>query len=94
MPISSEHLQHLAALAYLELDQASIKPFSDDINAMINFVSQLQQVATSNVTPMSHPMDGCLWLRDDLAVACDFSASLKQLAPQFENNLYLVPNVI
>lgn len=90
MTLSIEQLNHLSSLAYLDAAPALI----NDIQAMIHFVEQLRQVDTTDVQPLPHPMDAIQPLRSDEAKMCNLSESLARVAPQFKNNLYLVPKVI
>ena len=94
MSISSEQLKHLSTLAYLELNPATAPTLIDDINSIINFVDHLRSIDTTNVEPLMHPMDAFQRLRPDESQECDVARQLGKIAPQFEDNLYLVPKVI
>lgn len=90
MTISTEQLNHLSSLAYLDASPELGK----DLSAIFNFVEHLRQIDTTGVQPLTHPMDALQPLRPDEADTCNLSESLAQIAPQFQDNLYLVPKVI
>lgn len=90
MTISTEHLYHLSSLAYLNAAPALTK----DLSAIIHFVEHLCQIDTTGIQPLTHPMDAIQTLRSDQAEACNLSETLGRIAPQFKDNLYLVPKVI
>lgn len=94
MTISTTELHHLASLAYLNIDAAQEENLIEDINAIIDFVEHIQQVDTTKVTPMMHPIDSYQLMRDDNAVECNLGEELAKIAPAFKDNLYLVPKVI
>lgn len=94
MTITSEQLKHLANLAYLNIDPQSEPQLKADMNAIIQFVAQLQPFDTCNVEPLMHPMDAIQPLRPDEASFNSRLNALSNIAPQFENGLYWVPKVI
>jgi aspartyl-tRNA(Asn)/glutamyl-tRNA(Gln) amidotransferase subunit C len=94
MPTSEHDLKKIAALAYLEMDAASAKRQSQDMNAIMAFVEQLRQIDTTNVIPLFHPLDLQQRLRDDQVRETNAVEQLAAIAPLFTDNLYLVPKVI
>lgn len=86
------NLKHLSKLAYLNTDTSP--KLVEDLNAIIHFVDQLKQVDTNNVQPLMHPIDTKQFLRADEPLVNDVSESLSKIAPQFENQLYVVPKVL
>jgi aspartyl-tRNA(Asn)/glutamyl-tRNA(Gln) amidotransferase subunit C len=94
MTLSTEQLKHLATLAYLQLDDKTTPQLISDMNAFIECVAQLQQIDTSTIEPLRHPLDAYQRLRPDEAQVQDGAEKLAHIAPQFNHNLYLVPKVI
>jgi aspartyl-tRNA(Asn)/glutamyl-tRNA(Gln) amidotransferase subunit C len=94
MSISPEQLDHLAALAYLKIDPATAPQLAKDLNAIVEFVAQLQDVDTTHVKALMHPLDACQRLRADEAQEHALIQALGQCAPHFKDQLYLVPKVI
>lgn len=94
MSISTEQLQHLSTLAYLEIDPSTAPALMADINSIINFVDHLRAVDTTTIQPLMHPMDVFQRLRLDESHECNATSQLGNIAPHFEDNLYLVPKVI
>ncbi len=90
MTISTEQLNHLSSLAYLN----AAPELANDLNAIINFVEHLRQIDTKGIQPLTHPMDAIQPLRSDEAETCNLGESLGRIAPQYKDNLYLVPKVI
>lgn len=94
MTLSVEQLKQLAALAYLQLEESTIAPLTKDLNTIINFVAELQNVDTRDVEPLRSPVDEYQRLRADIVQTDTSLAALKDIAPLFKDNLYLVPKVI
>lgn len=50
-------IKHVAALANLKLTPAEELLFSSQLNQVVDYVSQLQQIDTSQVSPTSQSID-------------------------------------
>ena len=57
-------------------------------------VEEMRRVDTSAVEPMAHPQDARQRLREDRVTEGDGRERFQALAPQVEDGLYLVPQVI
>lgn len=94
MTISVKDLEKIAQLAYLDTDIEHSPKLIEDINAIMNFVDQLRAVNTQEVEPLFHPLALNQRLRPDVVTEKNCLTELAELAPQFANELYLVPQVI
>ena len=87
--LSEDELKKLNNLASLDSD-ASFE-LLNDINSIIEFMTPLKQIDTTNVAPLMHPMDFTQPLREDQAINENVSSKLGNIAVEFENNFYIVP---
>lgn len=95
MTINLDELNSMTHLAYLEPDPDEQAVLAAEISAIMDFVQQLAKVDTRGVMPLLHPMDLHQRMRqDEISAEEDCLAQLESLAPHFEDNLYLVPNVM
>ncbi len=94
MPFSSKDLKQIARLAYLDIDPEDSSKLTDEVNSIMDFVEQLSSVDTSQVSPLFHPLALHQRLRPDTITEESCIAELEAIAPQFEDNLYLVPKFI
>ncbi len=94
MTISVKDLEKISQLAYLDTDIKHSPKLIEDISAIMNFVDQLRAVNTQEVEPLFHPLALNQRLRADGVTEENCLAELEALAPQFEQDLYLVPQVI
>ncbi|MCY4188620.1 MAG: Asp-tRNA(Asn)/Glu-tRNA(Gln) amidotransferase subunit GatC [Bryobacterales bacterium] len=53
MKITPEEVQHIAALANLRLSPAEIQRYARDLEEILAYVDQLNELDTSGVTPMA-----------------------------------------
>lgn len=94
MTITPNALKKIAALSYLTIDASDCAALTQDINSIMNFMNQLQSIDTSNVSPLCHPFSSHQRLRADEVTEGHCTEELKAIAPLFEDNLYLVPQVL
>lgn len=94
MALNIEDLRHIAMLAKIGLDDAELAALQNELTPILALIEKMQAVNTDNIAPMSHAQDIFQRLRDDVVTETDKSAEFLALAPQTENNLFLVPKVI
>ena len=94
MALSLNDVRHIALLAKIGLDDAELERLQNELTPILALVEKMQAVDTSGVAPMSHAQDIFQRLREDEITETDKSAEFLALAPQTENNLFLVPKVI
>ena len=95
MSLSRRDIENIAHLARLALSEAEIPVYLDGLSRIIALVSELDHAATSEVTPMSHPLPGLAQRqRADVVAESDQHELYQRNAPQTMAGLYLVPKVI
>ncbi len=58
MVITREQLLHLAKLSALQLSDEELEHLGNDLESIVWYVGQLQEVDTTWVDPLSHPIQG------------------------------------
>lgn len=94
MTLTRETLRKIEKLAYLETKDEEIPILHEEINAILEFVEQLQAKDTTNIAPLWHPSSLPQPLREDEVTEEACLAELAEIAPEFAENLYWVPKVI
>lgn len=94
MSISSTELKKIARLAYLDTNTDQTGHLNDEISSIMDFVDQLRAINTEQIAPLFHPLATHQRFRPDEITEGDCIAELQEIAPFFEDNLYLVPKVI
>ena len=56
MAISREQVLHVAKLAELELSEAEVERFGEQLNAILEAVGKVSELDLSDVPPTSHPL--------------------------------------
>lgn len=94
MKITPELIQHLCSLSKIEVDPAELDLVRSDLEKMVSFVEQLQQVNTDGVAPLLHMMNTAKGLRDDTVDNMVTRDSALANAPQKTAAFFTVPKVI
>ena len=92
--LSLDQIRRLADLARLEVSEAQAAAMQHELNGILALVDQMAAIDTEGVEPMSHPQAAMQRLREDRVTESDQRAQFQAIAPQVEDGLYLVPQVI
>ena len=94
MALNDEDIRKIAWLARLQIDEAGIPKYADELSRVLELVDQLNQISTDNIEPMAHPTEAVQRLRADEVTEDNQRDKFQAIAPQAESGLYLVPRVI
>ena len=91
--ITVKDVEHVAKLARLELTEAEKDKFTKQLDDVLKYVEQMNEVDTTNVKPMAHAFDIVNVMRDDKVVNEVSREALLQNAPEEENGFFKVPKI-
>lgn len=94
MSLSLEEVKKIAHLARLDLSENDLKHYAPQLVKILDFIEHMNQVDTTTVEPLAHPLDLAQRLRPDVVTAVNERQKFQTIAPQVEAGLYLVPKVI
>ena len=92
--ISSSDVRKVAHLARLELPEDQIQTYTSQIEEILSYVDQLQEIDTKNVPPTTRAVEVVNSMREDLVeVKCSREDILNQ-APNREGDFFRVPKIL
>ena len=94
MSLTLDEVRKIAHLARLNLSEGEIVLYGPQLSRILDFIEQMNQVDTSKVEPLAHPLDLSQPLRTDTVSEPNLRDKYQKIAPQVEAGLYLVPKVI
>jgi aspartyl-tRNA(Asn)/glutamyl-tRNA(Gln) amidotransferase subunit C len=94
MAIDKSEIEKLSRLARISVSDQDSEDVAERITRILGLVDQLQAVDTTDVAPMSHPLDARQRLRADEVTEINQRDAFQAIAPNAEQGLYLVPKVI
>ncbi|ADU28716.1 Asp-tRNA(Asn)/Glu-tRNA(Gln) amidotransferase subunit GatC [Evansella cellulosilytica] len=92
--ISKEQVEHVANLARLEFTNEEIDMFQQQLDDIIGYAEQLNELDTSNVKPTSHVLDIKNVLREDEVKPSLEREKVLKNAPDHEDGQFKVPSVL
>jgi aspartyl-tRNA(Asn)/glutamyl-tRNA(Gln) amidotransferase subunit C len=94
MSFDQSDVEKIAHLARLAVTDEEAQELTGDLSRILDLVAQMEQVDTSSVEPMAHPLNMNQRLREDRVTEENNRDLYQSVAPSTENGLYLVPKVI
>jgi aspartyl-tRNA(Asn)/glutamyl-tRNA(Gln) amidotransferase subunit C len=92
--ISNEQVKHVANLARLAITEEETEMFTKQLDAIITFAEQLNELDTENVEPTYHVLDMKNVLREDIPQkGLDREEVLKN-APEEQEGQFKVPSIL
>lgn len=91
--ISAKDVKHVAKLARLELTESEVEQFSKQLGDILKYVEQMNEVDTSNIEPLAHPIEFLNVMREDVVVYENTKEELMQNAPDEEDGFFKVPKI-
>jgi aspartyl-tRNA(Asn)/glutamyl-tRNA(Gln) amidotransferase subunit C len=101
--VSDEQVLQVAALANLELTPEELPAMGRDLNAILGYIAQLNELDVKKVAPMAQVSEivtdaaggeAETPLREDTPVPCLERAPVMQAAPETDGAFFKVPQVI
>ncbi len=94
MSVDKDTVRRIAKLARIALPEERVAPMEEELNGILRWVAQLDEVDITGVEPMTSVVFQTLCMRDDVVTAGGDAAAVVANAPESEDNFFLVPKVV
>jgi aspartyl-tRNA(Asn)/glutamyl-tRNA(Gln) amidotransferase subunit C len=94
MAVDKETVRRIARLGRLAVDEDQVAAMEAELNALLSWVEQLQEVDVEGVLPMTSVVEQRLKMRDDVVNDGGYADDLLKNAPQVEDRFFVVPKVV
>ncbi|HEU5410913.1 MAG TPA: Asp-tRNA(Asn)/Glu-tRNA(Gln) amidotransferase subunit GatC [Candidatus Acidoferrales bacterium] len=98
MKISREDVLYVAELAHLELAEAEVEKFREQLDGILTYIDKLKEVDVSGVEPMAQVLEAHAapnaTLREDVVHTSDVAKAILEQAPEAKAPYFRVPKVI
>lgn len=92
--ISIDEIKKVANLARLAVSDDKACEYASSLSNILVLADQLEAIDTTGVIPMANPHDATQRLREDVVTETNHRDEYQKIAPEVEEGLYLVPQVI
>jgi len=94
MPIDSKTVDRIATLAKLEFNEEEKQELIQDMNRMLGFVDQLNNVDTEGVEPLIYMLGEETEMRKDVVIQSITQKEALENAPEKDTDFIKVPKVL
>ena len=91
--ITIKDVEHVAKLARLELSETEKEMFTEQLGDVLAHVEKMNEVDTTGVDPMNHPIDFVNVMREDNKIYENTREELMSNAPDIEGEFFKVPKI-
>ena len=92
--ITAKDVRKVAQLARLDLPDDQIATYTEQLEKILAYVAQLEEIDTTNVKPTTRAVEVVNVTRTDEVSATQVREELLNLAPQREGNFFRVPKIL
>jgi aspartyl-tRNA(Asn)/glutamyl-tRNA(Gln) amidotransferase subunit C len=94
MEVDEATVRRIARLARIKMSDAEAKGLDKELNGILDWVRQLDEVDTSSVEPMTRVVPIELRKREDKVTDGDIADDIVKNAPLVEDHYFVVPKVV
>ncbi|MDZ7267342.1 MAG: Asp-tRNA(Asn)/Glu-tRNA(Gln) amidotransferase subunit GatC [candidate division KSB1 bacterium] len=94
MSISIAETRHLAKLAKLSFSEEELARLARELEAIVGYVQQLEELDVEHVPATAHVLDRCNVFREDCVAQDNSAEEILQNAPARKLGYFSVPKVI
>lgn len=94
MSVDTATVRHIAKLARIAVSDGEAEALVPELNNILGWIEQLQEVDVTGVEPMTAVIPNQLRLRDDIVTDGDKRDDVLANAPVAEHGFFAVPKVI
>lgn len=94
MSIDAATVKRIGRLARIRVEENEVEKYQGEINAILGFVEQLDEVDVTGVEAMTSVTPMTLRRREDVISDGGYPAQIVANAPLSEDNFFMVPKVV
>jgi aspartyl-tRNA(Asn)/glutamyl-tRNA(Gln) amidotransferase subunit C len=94
MKIDKDQISRVSTLARLELTEEEREEFSRQLTDIVEYVEKINELKTDNIAPADHIVDLKNVFRKDTVKPSIEITEIEKMAPEFQDDHIVVPQVI
>ena len=92
--ITPDDVRKVSKLARLDISDESIEIYASQLEKILDYIAQLEQIDTQNVPPTTRAVEVLNVFREDLIEVSDIREDILNLSPQREGEFFKVPKIL
>jgi aspartyl-tRNA(Asn)/glutamyl-tRNA(Gln) amidotransferase subunit C len=94
MSVTPKDVRKIARLARLAVTDDQLEPMAGELNAILAWIEQLNEVDVAGVEPLTSAVAATLPMREDVVTDGDIRDDVLANAPRSEEGFFVVPKVV
>jgi aspartyl/glutamyl-tRNA(Asn/Gln) amidotransferase, C subunit len=94
MSVDAATVKRIGRLARIRIEEEEVAGYQNELNAILGFVEQLNEVDVEGVEAMTSVTPMQLRRRDDVVTDGNYAEKIVRNAPLTEDNFFMVPKVV
>lgn len=94
MSVDAATVRRIAHLARIAVEEEDVEHLQGELNTILAWVEQLQEVDVTGIEPMTSVMPMTMKKRDDVVSDGGIAEDIVRNAPATEDHFFLVPKVV
>jgi len=94
MAVDGDIVKKIGNLARIKIEDNDVENYADELNIILGFVEQLNEVDVEGVEPMTSVTPMALRRRKDKVSDGGYAEKIVANAPLSEDNFFMVPKVV
>ena len=92
--MDNKTIETISYLARLKLDKDKKEKITKDLENIINFVAELQDLDTKDIAPLANPLEKVAPKREDSVTSKSRKEAFLLNSPDSDQNYFIVPKVV
>ena len=94
MSVDAKIVEKIGHLARIKLEEKNLEGLAGELNTILGFVEQLDEVDVKGVEPMTSVIPATLRVRKDEVIDGGYPEKITSNAPISEDGFFMVPKVV
>ena len=94
MSVDAATVKRIGRLARIRIEEDEVASYRSELNAILGFVEQLNEINVEGVEAMTSVTPMSLRRRDDIVTDGGYADKIVSNAPLSEDNFFMVPKVV
>ena len=92
--MDNKTIETISYLARLKLDKDKKEKITKDLENIINFVAELQDLDTKDIAPLANPLEKVAPKREDSVTSKSRKEAFLSNSPESDQDYFVVPKVV
>ena len=94
MSVTNDDVRKVANLARIDLPEEKVEPMTKELNGILKWIEQLDEVDVEGVEPMTSVVEAAIPMRKDVITDGNIQDKVLANAPRSEDGFFVVPKSV